>query len=116
MPASTGKSPSLELIRQNTRTHKSNEYLRYNLTETVNSVKQYGPVYRAYYQKKFNEVPKFSHKRSLVLTVRKLVRLMDVLFCDHLTYTPMGGESSIITCIPTSPHYDFVRSGWKNSL
>lgn len=73
------------------RTHTGNEYLRYYLIEAANSVKRCDPVYRAYYQKKFNEVPKFRHKRALVLTARKLVRLVDVLLRDHLIYTPKGG-------------------------
>jgi hypothetical protein len=74
-----------------TRTHTGNEYLRYYLIQTANSVKRCNPVYRAYYQKKFNEVPKFRHKRALVLTTRKLVRLMEMLLHDHLIYTPKGG-------------------------
>lgn len=73
------------------RTHTGNEYLRYYLIEAANSVKRCDPVYRAYYQKKFQEVPKFRHKRALVLTARKLVRLVDVLLRDHLIYTPKGG-------------------------
>lgn len=73
------------------RTHTGNEYLRYYLIEAANSVQRCDPVYRAYYQKKFNEVPKFRHKRALVLTARKLVRLVDVLLRDHLIYTPKGG-------------------------
>ncbi|GGL66029.1 IS110 family transposase [Sporolactobacillus putidus] len=73
------------------RTRTGNEYLRYYLIEAANSVKRCDPVYRAYYQKKFNEVPKFRHKRALVLTARKLVRLVDVLLRDHLIYTPKGG-------------------------
>lgn len=73
------------------RTHTGNEYLRYYLIEAANSVKRCEPVYRAYYQKKFEEVPKFRHKRALVLTARKLVRLVDVLLRDHLIYTPKGG-------------------------
>ncbi|MCI1858433.1 MAG: IS110 family transposase [Sporolactobacillus sp.] len=72
------------------RTHTGNEYLRYYLIEAANSVQRCDPVYRAYYQKKFNEVPKFRHKRALVLTARKLVRLVDVLLRDHLIYTPKG--------------------------
>jgi hypothetical protein len=32
-----------------------------------------------YYRKKYIEVPKHQHKRALVLTARKLVRLVDVL-------------------------------------
>lgn len=73
------------------RTHTGNEYLRYYLIEAAHSVKRCDPVYQAYYQKKFKEVPKFRHKRALVLTARKLVRLVDVLLRDHLIYTLKGG-------------------------
>jgi hypothetical protein len=45
-------------------------------------------VYNEYYQKKYNEVPKHQHKRALVLTARKLVRLVDVLLRNHQLYTP----------------------------
>ncbi|WP_010632962.1 IS110 family transposase [Sporolactobacillus vineae] len=76
------------------RTHTGNEYLRYYLIEAANSVKNRDPVYRAYYLKKFHEVPKFRHKRALVLTARKLVRLVDVLLRDHLLYTPKGSETT----------------------
>ncbi|MGX7104870.1 IS110 family transposase, partial [Globicatella sanguinis] len=40
------------------------------------------------YHKKFQEVPKHQHKRALVLTARKLVRLVDVLLRNHQLYTP----------------------------
>ncbi|SFK34822.1 hypothetical protein SAMN04488569_10251, partial [Marinilactibacillus piezotolerans] len=40
----------------------------------------------AYYQKKYKEVPKTQHKRALVLTARKLVRLVFALLSDHQLY------------------------------
>ena len=46
------------------------------------------PVYRKYYLKKYNEVPKHHHKRALVLTARKLVRMVDVLLSSHQLYAP----------------------------
>lgn len=65
-----------------------NRYLRYYLIEAANSVQRNEPVYREYYLKKYREVPKFQHKRALVLTARKLVRLVDVLLRNHQLYTP----------------------------
>jgi transposase len=65
-----------------------NRYLRYYLIEAANSVKRNDAEYRAYYQKKFHEVPKHQHKRALVLTARKLVRLVDALLRSNQIYTP----------------------------
>jgi len=69
-------------------TRTGNHYLRYYLIEAANSVRRYEPVYNEYYQKKYNEVPRYQHKRALVLTARKLVRLVDVLLRNHQLYTP----------------------------
>jgi transposase len=52
-----------------------NRYLRYYLIEAADHLRRWSPVYAAYYQKKFSESNKFSHKRALVLTARKSVRL-----------------------------------------
>lgn len=65
-----------------------NRYLRYYLVEAANSVQRNEPEYRAYYQKKYQEVPKHQHKRALVLTARKLVRLIDALLRNDQIYTP----------------------------
>lgn len=65
-----------------------NHYLRYYLVEAAGSVMRNEPVYREYYLKKYHEVPKHQHKRALVLTARKLVRMVDVLLRNHQLYTP----------------------------
>lgn len=65
-----------------------NQYLRYYLVEAANSVRRHIPEYQEYYVKKFNEVPKHQHKRALVLTARKFVRLVDALLRNHQIYTP----------------------------
>jgi transposase len=69
-------------------TRTGNHYLRYYLVEAANSVKRLEPVYNEYYIRKYNEVPKHQHKRALVLTARKLVRMVDVLLRNHQLYTP----------------------------
>jgi transposase len=69
-------------------TRTGNNYLRYYLVEAANSVKRLEPVYNEYYKKKYDEVPKHKHKRALVLTARKLVRMVDVLLRNHQLYTP----------------------------
>jgi transposase len=57
----------------------SNIHLRYYLVEAANSVKNHEAEYKVYYQKKYSEVRKHQHKRALVLTARKLVRLIFAL-------------------------------------
>jgi transposase len=52
-----------------------NRYLRYYLIEAADRLRQWSPVYAEYYQKKYAEVKKFAHKRALVLTARKSIRL-----------------------------------------
>ncbi|KIP29718.1 transposase IS116/IS110/IS902 family protein [Bacillus thuringiensis serovar morrisoni] len=63
-----------------------NHYLRYYLVEAANSVRKHVSDYQEYYVKKYNEVPK--HKRALVLTARKFVRLVDALLRNHQLFTP----------------------------
>lgn len=70
------------------RVISGNQYLRYYLVEAANSVQRNEPAYREFYLKKYKEVPKFQHKRALVMTARKLVRLVDVLLRNHQLYTP----------------------------
>jgi transposase len=71
-----------------TITKTGNHYLRYYLIEAANSVMRNEPVYREYYLKKYYEVPKHQHKRALVLTARKFVRMVDVLLRNHQLYAP----------------------------
>lgn len=69
-------------------TKKGNRYLRYYMIEAANSVRRYLTEYREFYQKKFQETPKHQHKRAIVLTARKFVRLVDYLLRNHQLYTP----------------------------
>lgn len=68
-----------------------NHYLRYYLVEAANSVRRHVPEYQEFYVKKYHEVPKHQHKRALVLTARKLVRLVDALLRNHQLFTPERG-------------------------
>ncbi|KKH62442.1 transposase [Methanosarcina mazei] len=74
--------------QRTTMTKTGNHYLRYYLIEAANSVMRNEPVYRQYYLKKYHEVPKHQHKRALVLTARKFVRMVDVLLRNHQLYAP----------------------------
>jgi transposase len=69
-------------------TKQGNRYLRYYLIEGTNSVREHCPEYRAYYEAKYAQSPKHAHKRALVLTARKLVRLVDALLRTDIPYQP----------------------------
>lgn len=70
------------------RTKTGNKYLRYYLIQAADSVRKHVPEYKDFYQKKYAEVPKHKHKRALVLTARKLVRLVFSLLNTKQLYTP----------------------------
>ncbi len=65
-----------------------NTYLRYYLVEAANSVRVHCPEYTAYYQTKVSQSTTHAHKRALVLTARKLVRLVDALLRTDSLYRP----------------------------
>jgi transposase len=69
-------------------TKRGNAYLRYSLIEGANSVREHCAEYRSYYEAKYAQTPKHPHKRALVLTARKLVRLVDVLLRTDTRYQP----------------------------
>lgn len=69
-------------------TRSGNRYLRYYLCEAANMVRLKDPEYKAYYHKKFHEVRKHQHKRAIVLTARKLVRLVVRLLTTNQPYRP----------------------------
>ena len=77
------KSQSGQFEAEDTHMIRSgNRYLRYYLVEAANSVKRRETEFRDYYLKKYQ------HKRALVLTARKLVRLVDALLRNDQIYTP----------------------------
>lgn len=83
------KYQSGEFEAEDTKRMKTgNKYLRYYLIQAADSVRKNDPEYRAFYQKKYAEVPKYQHKRALVLTARKLVRLVFSLLNTRQLYTP----------------------------
>lgn len=69
-------------------TRHRNPYLRYYFCEAVNSVRMRDAEYAAFYKRKYNEVRKHQHKRAIVLTARKLVRLVVRLLTTNQTYRP----------------------------
>ncbi len=76
-----------EFIAEDTNLAKTgNAYLRYYLVEAANNVRLNCPEYHDYYQTKFAQSTKHAHKRALVLTARKLVRLIDTLLRAGMAY------------------------------
>jgi len=65
-----------------------NRYLRYYLIEAADSLRRHNAEYQAYYQKKYREAAKHAHKRAVVLTARKLVRLVYALLDKNQLYRP----------------------------
>jgi transposase len=74
---------------------RGNAYLRYYLIEAANSVRQHCPEYRTYYQHKRDETTKHAHRRALVLTARKLVRLIDALLRQGTIYRPPAERPAV---------------------
>jgi len=56
-----------------------NPYLRYWLVQAAHTLQLYQPDYATYYRRKFNEARHHKHKRALILTARKAVRLIFAL-------------------------------------
>lgn len=63
-----------------------NAYLRYYLVEAANRVRIQDSVFGEYYQRKYNEVKHTPSKRALVLTARKLIRVIFFLLKNHQIY------------------------------
>jgi transposase len=81
-----------------------NAYLRYYLVEAANSVRLHCAEYRDYYSAKLAQSPKHAHKRALVLTARKLVRLIDRLLRAGALYQPPPSRQDQKEVPRTLPH------------
>ena len=73
----------------------SNKYLRYYLIEATSSCVRFNfPFIKNYYDQKYKEVASHQHKRALVLSARKLVRLIFTLLHKNQYYTPVISETT----------------------
>lgn len=70
------------------RVRSGNKYLRYYLVEAANLVRMHDREYADFYSAKYDEARTHKHKRALVLTARKLVRLVYALLRTNQLYTP----------------------------
>ena len=75
-------------------TKTGNRYLRYYLVEGANSVRQHCPAFGSYYAIKYREATRHKHKRGVVLTARKLVRLVDSMLRSGQIYRPPGARTA----------------------
>ncbi|KIL40232.1 hypothetical protein SD70_14800 [Gordoniibacillus kamchatkensis] len=73
-----------------------NKYLRYYLVQVADSVRKHDAEYGEFYQKKYDEVPKHKNKRALVLSARKLVRLV------FMGDTGRKNDTGVVRAIPLS--------------
>jgi len=81
------KRSSGNFVSQNTRLTKvGSKYLRYYFILGANTLRQFNLEYKAFYWRKRSEVSKYPHKRALVLTARKLVRLVHALLTKNVPY------------------------------
>ena len=71
-----------------TKIKSGNRFLLYYLREGANSVRQFDPNYKQYYERKYKEVKYYQHKRALALTTRKFVRLVYKLLEEKRFYDP----------------------------
>jgi len=81
------RSQSADFDAQDTKMSRSgNRFLRYYLCEAAQMVRMHSPEYRDFYDRKYKEVRKHQHKRAIVLTARKLVRLVVRLLATNEPY------------------------------
>jgi transposase len=81
------KRPTGHFVSQNTRMTKAgNTYLRYYFVQGADKLRHFNLEYKAFYWRKYQEVSKYQHKRALVLTARKLVRLVHALLTKNVPY------------------------------
>lgn len=84
---SWAKRASGGFVSQNTRMTKvGNPYGRYYFILGADRLRRFNLEYKAFYWRKYNEVSKYQHKRALVLTARKLVRLVHALLTKNVPY------------------------------
>jgi transposase len=81
------RSQSADFEAEDTKMSRSgNRFLRYYLCEAAQMVRMHSPEYRDFYDRKYKEVRKHQHKRAIVLTARKLVRLVVRLLATNEPY------------------------------
>lgn len=80
---------SADFIAEDTYLKRTgNEYLRYYFIQAADQLRKYVPEFSEFYARKFKESKTHKHKRALVLTARKAVRLVFALLREEKLYKP----------------------------
>lgn len=74
-----------------------NEYLRYYLIQAADQLRKFLPEFSDYYTRKFKEAKTHKHKRAIVLTARKAVRLIFALLREEKLYKPSAKRGEDMT-------------------
>lgn len=78
-----------EFEAEDTHLKKSgNQYLRYYFCLAASSMKMHNDRFNEFYSRKYREASSHKHKRALVLTARKVVKLVFALLRDNKLYIP----------------------------
>jgi transposase len=83
----THQSGDFQADESNLR-RRGNKYLRYYFVLAADQLRKYLPEYSDFYSRKFKESKTHHHKRALILTSRKAVRLVFALLRDSKLYSP----------------------------
>jgi len=87
---------SADFVADDTYIKKTgNVYLRYYFVQAADQLRKYLPEYTSYYSRKFKESKTHHHKRALVLTARKAVRLIFALLHDEKLYNPSARKGEV---------------------
>lgn len=77
-----------EFVAEDSHLKKTGDvYLRYYFVQAAEHMRLYSPEYSEYYSRKFDEARTHQHKRAVILTARKAVRLVFALLRDNKLYT-----------------------------
>lgn len=92
------KSSGKLISEDNRLIDSGNMFLKYYFEEACNLMRQKDSVFHAFYSRKYNEAATHKHKRALVLTTRKFIRLVYCLLRDDKLYVnPETGEVKTLT-------------------
>lgn len=87
---------SADFVADDTYIKKTgNVYLRYYFVQAADQLRKYLPEYTSYYSRKYKESKTHHHKRALVLTARKAVRLIFALLHDEKLYNPSARKGEV---------------------
>jgi hypothetical protein len=82
----TKRSSAGSPTQKSRMTKVGNPYGRYYFVIGADKLRMFNLEYKAFYWRKYNEVSEHQHKRALVLTARKLVRLVHALLTKNVPY------------------------------